>query len=73
VDGSDTRFPALYAGTIDATALSLPFFIVAKRKGAEVDRDAHIRLQQVMGVDCLGRREMHRMHEPAGEVGANWQ
>jgi ABC-type nitrate/sulfonate/bicarbonate transport system substrate-binding protein len=31
--GSDTRFPALYAGTIDATALSLPFFIVAKRQG----------------------------------------
>jgi NitT/TauT family transport system substrate-binding protein len=31
--GSDTRFPALYAGTIDATPLSLPFFIVAKRQG----------------------------------------
>lgn len=31
--GSDTRFPALYAGTIDASPLSLPFFIVAKRQG----------------------------------------
>ena len=31
--GSDTRFPALHAGSIDATALSLPFFIVAKRQG----------------------------------------
>jgi ABC-type nitrate/sulfonate/bicarbonate transport system substrate-binding protein len=31
--GSDTRFPALHAGSIDATALSLPFFIVAKHKG----------------------------------------
>jgi NitT/TauT family transport system substrate-binding protein len=31
--GSDTRFPALHAGTIDATALSLPFFIIAKRQG----------------------------------------
>ena len=31
--GSDTRFPALYAGTIDASPLSLPFFVVAKRQG----------------------------------------
>jgi NitT/TauT family transport system substrate-binding protein len=31
--GSDTRFPALHAGSIDATALSLPFFIVARRQG----------------------------------------
>jgi ABC-type nitrate/sulfonate/bicarbonate transport system substrate-binding protein len=31
--GSDTRFPALHAGSIDATALSLPFFVVAKRQG----------------------------------------
>jgi NitT/TauT family transport system substrate-binding protein len=31
--GSDTRFPALHAGSIDATALSLPFFLVAKRQG----------------------------------------
>ena len=31
--GSDTRFPALHAGSIDATPLSLPFFIVAKRQG----------------------------------------
>jgi NitT/TauT family transport system substrate-binding protein len=31
--GSDTRFPAIHSGQIDATALSLPFFIVAKRQG----------------------------------------
>jgi ABC-type nitrate/sulfonate/bicarbonate transport system substrate-binding protein len=31
--GSDTRFPALHAGTIDASPLSLPFFVVAKRQG----------------------------------------
>jgi ABC-type nitrate/sulfonate/bicarbonate transport system substrate-binding protein len=31
--GSDTRFPALHAGSIEATPLSLPFFIVAKRQG----------------------------------------
>lgn len=31
--GSDTRFPALHSGQVDATALSLPFFIVAKRQG----------------------------------------
>jgi NitT/TauT family transport system substrate-binding protein len=31
--GSDTRFPALHSGTIDATALSLPFFVIAKRQG----------------------------------------
>jgi NitT/TauT family transport system substrate-binding protein len=31
--GSDTRFPALHLGKIDATALSLPFFVVAKRQG----------------------------------------
>lgn len=31
--GSDTRFPALAAGTIDASPLSLPFFVVAKRQG----------------------------------------
>jgi len=31
--GSDTRFPALSNGAIDATPLSLPFFIVAKRQG----------------------------------------
>ena len=31
--GSDTRFPALHAGTIDASPLSLPFFLVAKRQG----------------------------------------
>jgi NitT/TauT family transport system substrate-binding protein len=31
--GSDTRFPALASGQIDATALSLPFFVVAKRQG----------------------------------------
>ena len=31
--GSDTRFPALHAGSIDATPLSLPFFVVAKRQG----------------------------------------
>ncbi len=31
--GSDTRFPALHAGSIDATALSLPFFLIAKRQG----------------------------------------
>lgn len=31
--GSDTRFPALHSGQIDATALSLPFFIIAKRQG----------------------------------------
>jgi len=34
--GSDTRFPALYNGTIDASPLSLPFFIVAKRQGYNV-------------------------------------
>lgn len=31
--GSDTRFPALHSGKIDATPLSLPFFVVAKRQG----------------------------------------
>ncbi|MSP41101.1 MAG: ABC transporter substrate-binding protein [Deltaproteobacteria bacterium] len=31
--GSETRFPALYNGTIDASPLSLPFFLVAKRQG----------------------------------------
>lgn len=31
--GSDTRFPALHAGTIDASPLSLPFFVIAKRQG----------------------------------------
>ena len=31
--GSDTRFPALHTGTIDASPLSLPFFVVAKRQG----------------------------------------
>jgi NitT/TauT family transport system substrate-binding protein len=31
--GSDTRFPALHAGSIEATPLSLPFFIIAKRQG----------------------------------------
>ena len=31
--GSDTRFPALSNGTIDASPLSLPFFVVAKRQG----------------------------------------
>ncbi len=34
--GSDTRFPALHAGSIDATALSLPFFILAKHQGYTV-------------------------------------
>jgi len=31
--GSDTRFPALANGTIDASPLSLPFFVIAKRQG----------------------------------------
>ena len=31
--GSDTRFPALAAKQIDASPLSLPFFVVAKRQG----------------------------------------
>ena len=31
--GSDTRFPALAARQIDASPLSLPFFVVAKRQG----------------------------------------
>lgn len=31
--GSDTRFPALVTGQIDATPISLPFFVVAKRQG----------------------------------------
>jgi ABC-type nitrate/sulfonate/bicarbonate transport system substrate-binding protein len=31
--GSDSRYQSLLAGSIDATALSLPFFIVAKRQG----------------------------------------
>lgn len=31
--GSDSRFPALHAGSIDATPLSLPFFFIAKRLG----------------------------------------
>jgi len=31
--GSDTRFPSLASAQIDATALSLPFFLVAKRHG----------------------------------------
>jgi ABC-type nitrate/sulfonate/bicarbonate transport system substrate-binding protein len=31
--GSDSRFPALHAGSIDATPLSLPFFVIAKRQG----------------------------------------
>ena len=31
--GSDTRFTALATGRIDATALSLPFFVIAKRQG----------------------------------------
>jgi len=31
--GSDTRFPALVSGQIDATPISLPFFVVAKRQG----------------------------------------
>jgi ABC-type nitrate/sulfonate/bicarbonate transport system substrate-binding protein len=30
---SDTRFQSLLAGKIDATALSLPFFVLAKRQG----------------------------------------
>jgi NitT/TauT family transport system substrate-binding protein len=34
--GSDTRFPALFNGTIDASPLSLPFFIVAKRQGYNI-------------------------------------
>jgi ABC-type nitrate/sulfonate/bicarbonate transport system substrate-binding protein len=34
--GSDSRFQSLLAGSIDATALSLPFFIVAKRQGFNV-------------------------------------
>jgi ABC-type nitrate/sulfonate/bicarbonate transport system substrate-binding protein len=34
--GSDTRFPALYNGTIDASPLSLPFFIIAKRQGYNI-------------------------------------
>jgi NitT/TauT family transport system substrate-binding protein len=31
--GSDTRFPALVSGQIDATPISLPFFVIAKRQG----------------------------------------
>ncbi|HEX5019381.1 MAG TPA: ABC transporter substrate-binding protein [Candidatus Binatia bacterium] len=31
--GSDSRFPALHAGSIDATPLSLPFFLIAKHQG----------------------------------------
>ena len=31
--GSDTRFPGAPAGSIDATPLSLPFFVIAKRQG----------------------------------------
>ena len=31
--GSDTRFAAMHSGSIHATALSLPFFVVAKRQG----------------------------------------
>jgi NitT/TauT family transport system substrate-binding protein len=31
--GSDSRFPALHAGSIEATPLSLPFFVIAKRQG----------------------------------------
>lgn len=34
--GSDTRFAALHSGTIDATPLSLPFFVIAKRQGLSV-------------------------------------
>jgi NitT/TauT family transport system substrate-binding protein len=33
IGGSDTRFPAMHSGRIDATPLSLPFFIIAKRQG----------------------------------------
>ena len=36
--GSDTRFPALHAGSIEATPLSLPFFIIAKRQGFTLSR-----------------------------------
>jgi len=32
----------------------LRFSVVAKRKGAEVDRDARVRLQQIMDVGGLG-------------------
>jgi NitT/TauT family transport system substrate-binding protein len=31
--GSDTRFPAMHLGRIDATPLSLPFFVIAQRQG----------------------------------------
>jgi NitT/TauT family transport system substrate-binding protein len=34
--GSDSRFQSLLAGSIDGTALSLPFFIVAKKQGFNV-------------------------------------
>jgi NitT/TauT family transport system substrate-binding protein len=34
--GSDSRFQSLLAGSIDATALSLPFFILAKKQGFNV-------------------------------------
>jgi NitT/TauT family transport system substrate-binding protein len=34
--GSDTRFPALSSGRIDATPLSLPFFVIAKRQGYQL-------------------------------------
>ena len=34
--GSDTRFAALHTGSIDATPLSLPFFVIAKRQGLTV-------------------------------------
>jgi ABC-type nitrate/sulfonate/bicarbonate transport system substrate-binding protein len=34
--GSDTRFQSLLAGTIDATGLSLPFFILARKQGFNV-------------------------------------
>jgi ABC-type nitrate/sulfonate/bicarbonate transport system substrate-binding protein len=34
--GSDVRFQSLLAGSIDATALSLPFFVVAKKQGFNI-------------------------------------
>ena len=54
--GSDTRFPALHAGTIDASPLSLPFFVVAKRQG-----------YNLLGTAVGCSRHGHRRHRHVAE------
>ena len=71
--GSDSRYQSLLAGSIDATALSLPFFIVAKRQGFNLLGTAVDVLEMAtVGIGTSTRKIQQEREQVKKMVRRNW-